>query len=163
MFSNEISCKYHQCGNSRQLVAPCVPHCQTPEPPLERKEPHVEAVARRDDKDQTKAKTTLVRSKSVGSLQSSPVSIRNLRALFEPQATAEAATQNEPKVSLRARNSSSSSSKETNNMKVTTREVEVVKRPSEKPKTEVPATPPAVSVKDDHVFEKVNKLNQLMV
>lgn len=112
---------------------------------------------RRDDKDQPKAKTTLVRSKSVGSLLSSPVSIRNLRSLFEPQATAEAATQNELKVSLRARNSLSSS-KETNNMKVTTREVEVVKRSSEKPKTKVPATPPATSVKDDHVFDKVNKL-----
>lgn len=108
---------------------------------------------RHDDKDQPKAKTTLVRSKSVGALQSSPVSIRDLRSLFE---TAEAVTQNDLKVSLRARNSSSSS-KETINTKVMTREVEEVKRPSEKPKTKVPATLPATRVKDDQVSEKVNK------
>lgn len=154
MFSNEISCKYHQCGNNRQQAAPCVPHCQTPEPPLERKEPRVEAVVRRDDKDQPRAKTTLVRSKSVGSLQGSAVSIRDLRSLFET--TAEAATQNELKVSLRARNPSSSS-KETINTKVMTQEVEEVKRPSEEPKTKVPATLPATRVKDDQVSEKVNK------
>lgn len=105
---------------------------------------------RHDDKDQPKAKTTLVRSKSVGSLQSNPVSIKNLRSLFET--TAEAATQNELKVSLRARNSSSSS-KETNATKVLTQEVEEVKKPSEKPKTKVPAT----RAKDDQVSEKVNK------
>lgn len=114
----------------------------------------MEAVARRDDKDQPKAKSTLVRSKSVGSLQSSSVSIRDLRSLFET--TAEAATQNELKVSLRARNSSSSS-KEANATKAMTREVEEVKRPSEKPKTKVPATLPATRVKDDQVSEKVNK------
>lgn len=128
-------------------------HCQKTQSLLESKESHLEAVVRRNDKrERPQAKTSLTRSKSLGSLQNNAGSIEALKALFESKA----ATQNKAKSSFRAINSPSSC-QATDNMQVMNGEVEKVKSPAEKPKTQIPAVAPVNNAKDDRVSQKVNE------
>lgn len=103
-------------------------------------------MSRNEEREQPRAKTNLIHSKSIGSLQNQAGSIGALKALFESKA----ATPDKPKSSLRATNSPSSH-------KVTDI-TQVVKGealpPAEKPKTQSPA--PVKGAKDDRVSQKVN-------
>lgn len=124
------------------------------------KQPFKEAVARRDSKVQPKNTSNMVRSKSTSSLQTSgksaskqqtsPVTIKSLRSLFEPQE----GSQKDPKDTARSL-VRSSSYKETSTKKVMDGDVEKMKRPAEKPKATGPAARPVSKLKDDRLSEKV--------
>lgn len=121
-------------------------------------QPPKEAAARRD-KAQPPNSSSLVRSKSTGSLQtrsrsgsnqqSSPVTIKSLRSLFEPQEV----SHNDPKVGPRSL-VPSSSHKETSTKKVMNGDVAKAKRPAEKAKAAGPAARPASKLRDDRLPEK---------
>lgn len=102
------------------------------------------------ERDRSRAKTSLARSKSVGNLQTSAGSIGAMKALFESKA----ATQNKVKSSFRAI-SSPSSYKAADVMQVMNGAVEEVKRPAEKPKTHIPADAPVNDAKQDQLPQKV--------
>lgn len=131
-------------------------HHQASQPRPDNKPPYKEAVAGRTNQGQPTNKSNLVRSKSTSSLQtssksaskqqSSPITIKSLRSLFEPQE----ASQNDPKDSLR-----SSSYKETSTNKVRNADVQKTNRPAEKAKTTGPAARPVSRLKDDRLSEKV--------
>lgn len=106
-------------------------------------------MSRNEEREQPRAKTNLMRSKSIGSLQNTAGSIGALKALFESKA----ATPDKPKSSLRA-TSSPSSHKVTDITQVVNGEVEEAKSPAEKPKSQSPA--PVKDAKDDRVSQKVN-------
>lgn len=138
----------------------CVCHHQASQPGAEEKPPHKEAVARRGNKGQPTNTSNMVRSKSTSSLQTSsksasdqqtsPVTIRSLRSLFEPQEV----SHNDPKHGSRSL-VRSSSNKETSTKTVMNGGVEKTKRPAEKPKATGPAARPASKLKDDRLSEKV--------
>lgn len=106
-------------------------------------------MSRNKEREQPRAKTNLIRSKSIGSLQNKAGSIGTLKALFESKAT----TPDKAKSSLRATNTPSS-----HNVTIITQvvngEVEEANSPAEKPKTRSPA--PVKDAKDDRVSQKVN-------
>lgn len=116
------------------------------------KESHLERLMRKnDERERSRAKTNLARSKSSGSLQTSVGSIQSMKALFESKA----ATQNKVKSSFRAM-STPSSYKAADIMQVMNGEVEEVKRTGEKPKTHIPADAPVTDAKKDQLSQKVN-------
>ncbi|XP_040922243.1 LIM domain-containing protein [Toxotes jaculatrix] len=122
---------------------------------LESKETHLASLMRRnDERERSRAKTTLTRSKSVGGLQNSAGSIEALKALFESKA----ATQNKVKSSFRAANLVSPH-KEAGIMPVMNGEVEEVKRSSEEQMTNItpdaPVNDTKTDAKEDHVTRKV--------
>lgn len=106
-------------------------------------------MSRNEEREQPRAKTNLIRSKSIGSLQNEAGSIGALKALFESKA----ATRDKAKSALRETNSPSSH-KVTDVTQVVNGEVEEVKSPAVKPKTKNPA--PVKDKKDDRVSQKVN-------
>ncbi|XP_044032527.1 LIM domain-containing protein isoform X2 [Siniperca chuatsi] len=101
---------------------------------LESKETHLESLMWRNaEREGSRAKTNLTRSKSMGSLQNSAGSIEALKTLFESKAT----TQNKAKSSFRAE-SFTSPHKAADIMPVMNGEVEEVKSSAEEPKTQMP-------------------------
>lgn len=140
----------------------CVRHHQVSLSRPEIKQPVKEAAARRDNKAQLTNSSSLVRSKSTSSLQSSsssksaakqessPVTIKSLRSLFEPQQVSQNDPKDSPRSSVRP-----SSHKETSAKKVMNGDVEKTKRPVEMPKAAGPAARPASKLKDDRLSEKV--------
>ncbi|KAI3354829.1 hypothetical protein L3Q82_004634 [Scortum barcoo] len=115
-------------------------------------ETHLEALIRRNETRQcSRARASLVRSRSMGSLQNSAVSIGALKALFESKAV----TQNDVKSSFRAA-SFTSPHKAADIKPVMNGEAELVK---EEPKTQIPADTPVYDVKtyakEHHVTQKV--------
>lgn len=125
----------------------CVFHCQiTPSLP-ESKETHLESLMWRNDKrERSRAKTSLTRSKSVGSLQNSAGSIDALKALFESKAA---------KSSVRAL-SFPSPHKAADIVPVMNREVKEVQSSAEETKTKIPADAPVNDAKEDHMTRNVN-------
>ncbi|KAM9337188.1 uncharacterized protein ABDE67_018497 [Symphorus nematophorus] len=118
---------------------------------LQSKDTHLDAMmGRNEERERSRAKTNLTRSKSMGSLQNSAGSIGALKALFESKTD----TQNKVKSSFRAA-SSLSPHKAADIMPVMNGEVEEVKMPAEKLKTQIPADAPTNDAKDDHVTRKV--------
>lgn len=134
----------------------CVHHCQMTPSLLESKETHLEALMwRNEERERSRAKTSLTRSRSMGSLQNSAGSIGALTALFESKA----ATQNKVKSSFRAVNFTSPH-KAADIMPVMNGAVEVVKRSREEPKTKIPADAPVndADAKEHRVTRKVNTI-----
>lgn len=132
-----------------------VHHRQKTPSALESKETHLETLGRRmDAREQSRDRTGLTRSKSMGSLQSSARSIGPLKALFESKA----ATQNKPESSFRAV-SFSPPNETADILPAANREVEKVKSSAEEPKIQIPADAPVSAAKTDakdHVTRKVN-------
>nr|XP_046227690.1 LIM domain-containing protein isoform X1 [Scatophagus argus] len=107
----------------------------------------LEALLRRnDEKERSRARINLARSRSVGSLQNSVGTIEALKALFESKAVA----QNKTKGSVRAPSLRSSCKEED-----ITQTMNEAKSPAEKPTTQVPAVAPVNDVNEDNVTEKV--------
>ncbi|KAM8731780.1 uncharacterized protein AB9X84_026058 isoform 2-T4 [Acanthopagrus schlegelii] len=105
-------------------------------------------IMRNEEKERSRAKAGLVRSKSVGSLQSSTVSIEALKAVFESKA------QNNTKSSFRA-SSSTSPYKSADFMPVMNGKAEEVERHAQKVKTQIPAEAPVDDAKEDRETKKV--------
>ncbi|XP_063339277.1 LIM domain-containing protein [Pelmatolapia mariae] len=121
----------------------------TPSRP-ESKETHLESLMRKNsEKEKSRAKTNLTRSKSMSSLKSSTGSIEALRALFESKAS----LKNNAKTSLRAADFTSSYTTDVSKMNG---EVEDVQIAAEEQETETCTD--KTDVKDDRVTRKV--LNQ---
>ena len=110
-------------------------------------------IMRNEEKERSRAKAGLVRSKSVGSLQSSTVSIEALKAVFESKA------QNNTKSSFRA-SSSTSPYKSADFMPVMNGEAEEVERPAQKVKTHIPAEAPVDDAKEERETKKVHRFDQ---
>ncbi|XP_074550160.1 uncharacterized protein LOC141807842 [Halichoeres trimaculatus] len=108
---------------------------------------------RNEERERTRAKTNLIRSKSMGSLQKTTASIGTLKALFESKA----ATQNNSKSSFRA-TSFTPAYKAAESTPVMNGGMEEVKKPVEEQKAK---SPPDVQADDtktdekDHVTRKV--------
>lgn len=153
VIKGEVSC------STSNVETTCVCHHQVSQSRPEIQQPPKEAAARRD-KAQPPNSSSLVRSKSTGSLQtrsrsgsnqqSSPVTIKSLRSLFEPQEV----SHNDPKVGPRSL-VPSSSHKETSTKKVMNGDVAKAKRPAEKAKAAGPAARPASKLRDNRLPEKV--------
>lgn len=139
---------------------PCVYHCQITPSLLVSKETQLESLLRRNDaREQSRDKTNLTRSKSMGSLQSGAGSIGALKALFESKA----ATQNKVKSSFKAA-SFTSPYKAADIMPVVNGEVEEVKSSAEEPKIQIPADAPVNDAKtdaEDHVTRKVKTITSV--
>ncbi|XP_018529305.1 LIM domain-containing protein isoform X2 [Lates calcarifer] len=122
---------------------------------LENKETGLASLMRRnEERERSRAKSSLTRSKSMGSLQNGAGSIEALKALFESNA----ATQSKVKSSFRAANFKSPY-KAADTVTVMNGEVEEVKRSAEEQKAKVPADAPVndakMDAKADHVTQKV--------
>lgn len=102
---------------------------------------------RNDKRERSRVQTKLVRSKSMGSLQSSPVSIRDLKARFESKAATQKADSSFRSVNYPP------SYKEADIMQVMNGKAE---SPAEKTKPQIPVHAPGKGAKDDRVFRKVN-------
>lgn len=100
-----------------------------------------------DERERSRVKTALVRSKSMGNLQSSPVSIKDLKARFESKAANQSA-----KSSFRATNHPQSY-EEADTMEVMNGEAE---SPTDEIKPKIPVHGPGKVAEDDCVFHKVN-------
>lgn len=154
VIQGEVSCSISNVETT------CLCHHQVSQSRPEIKQPPKEAAARRDNKAQPPNSSSLVRSKSTGSLQtssrsgsnqqSSPVTIKSLRSLFEPQEV----SHNDPKDGPRSL-VPSSSHKETSTKKVMNGDVAKTKRPAERAKAAGPAARPASKLRDDRLSEKV--------
>lgn len=105
-------------------------------------------ISRNEEKGRSRAKEGLARSKSVGSLHTSAVSIEALKAVFESN------PQNNVKSSFRA-SSCTSPYKSADFMPVMNGEAEEVERPAEKVKTQIPAKAPVDDAKKDRETKKV--------
>ncbi|XP_031706342.1 protein-methionine sulfoxide oxidase mical3b isoform X4 [Anarrhichthys ocellatus] len=127
---------------------------------LESKGTRLEYLMRRNDaREQFRDKTSLTRSKSMGSLQSSAGAIGALKALFESKTAA----QNKVKSSFRAV-SFSSPNKRADIVPAVDREVEEVKSSAKEPKIQIPADAPVNAAKTDakgHVTRKVVHQSQM--
>ncbi len=135
-----------------------VHHCQITPSLLENNETNLEGLMwRNEEREQSRAKTSLSRSKSMGSLQNSAGSIGALKALFESKA----ATQNKVKSSFRAA-SFTSPYKAADIMPGMNGEVEAVKSSAEEPKTQIPAdalvNDAKTGAKEHHATRKVNTI-----
>ncbi|XP_051266527.1 LIM domain-containing protein isoform X4 [Dicentrarchus labrax] len=118
---------------------------------LESNETHLETpLWRNEERERSRAKTNLARSKSVGNLQNSAGSIEALKVLFESKA----ATQNKVKSSFRAA-SFKSPYKAAGIMPVMNGEVEQLKSSAEQLKTQIPADTPDDDAKKDNLTRKV--------
>ncbi|XP_070709126.1 uncharacterized protein [Pempheris klunzingeri] len=122
---------------------------------VETKETHLESPTwRHDERKRSQAKTSLTRSKSMGSLQNSAGSINALRALFESKA----ATDNKVKSTFRT-GSLTLPHKAANITPVMNGEAEEVWSYAEEPNTQIPADTPVNDPKTDarehHVPQKV--------
>ncbi|XP_071341209.1 protein-methionine sulfoxide oxidase mical3b [Trachinotus anak] len=119
---------------------------------LESKGTHLETLMRRnDERERSRAKTSLTRSKSMGSLQNTAGSIEALKALFESKA----ATQNNVKSSFRAA-TFTSPYKAPDIMPVVNGEGEEVKRSAEE-QTKLPADAPVNDTKTDAKEDQVTR------
>ncbi|GLD54701.1 LIM domain and actin-binding protein 1-like isoform X5, partial [Lates japonicus] len=122
---------------------------------LEGKQTSLASLMRRnEERERSRAKSSLTRSKSMGSLQNGAGSIEALKALFESKA----ATQSKVKSSFRAANFKSPY-KAADTVPVMNGEVEEVKRSAEEHKAKVPDEAPVngtkMDAKADHVTQKV--------
>ncbi|XP_062297973.1 LIM domain-containing protein [Scomber scombrus] len=122
---------------------------------LETKETSLESLMKRnDERERSRVKTNLSRSRSMGSLQSSAGSIDALKSLFESKAS----TQNKLKSSFRAENVMSPSNAP-NTLPVMNGEVEGVKSTTEEQKTYIPAhasvNDAKPDAKEENAFRKV--------
>ncbi|XP_070784653.1 xin actin-binding repeat-containing protein 2-like [Enoplosus armatus] len=128
---------------------------------LESKETHLESLVwKKEERERSRAKTNLTRSKSLGSLQNSARSIETLKTLFESKA----ATQNKAKSSFRDA-SFTSPFKAADIMPVMNGEAEEVKSSEDEPKNQIPPAAPVneakTGAKENHVTQKV--VNQTRV
>ncbi|XP_068160670.1 LIM domain-containing protein [Antennarius striatus] len=125
--------------------------------PKQSKESHLESLMwRNEERERSRVKTNLVRSKSMGSLQNGTGSIEVLKALFESKP---AASKN-VKSSFRAANMQSFN-KAADLTQAINGDAEEVKRPEEKSKVQIPA---GASVNDEnyhHLSQKVVKQTRL--
>ncbi|KAM7369866.1 hypothetical protein PAMP_011156 [Pampus punctatissimus] len=128
---------------------------KTPSPPLvsgplEAKETHLgPLIKKNDEREGSRVKTNLSRSKSMGSLQNNAGSIDALKALFESKA----ATQNKLKSSFRATNDTSPS-KEADIQPVMNGEVQGVQSSAKKQRNQIPAKASVNDTKTDAKEEK---------
>ncbi|KAM6970845.1 uncharacterized protein LKV04_016582 [Tautogolabrus adspersus] len=115
---------------------------------------------RNEERERSRAKSNLTRSKSMGSLQKTTTSIGTLKALFESKA----ATPNNSKRILRD-GSITSTNRAVDILPVMNGKIEEVKISAEKPKTQTPAHPPRNDAKndakEDHVTRKVASKTRL--
>ncbi|XP_028289336.1 uncharacterized protein LOC114453583 [Parambassis ranga] len=113
---------------------------------LQNKETHLETLMRRnDERERSRSKTKLTRSKSTGSLQKSSGSIEALRTLFESKS----ATENKMKNSFRA-----ADSRHMADMSLMNGEVEGVKSAAVAQKTHTHANAKAVVKEDQKVMNQ---------
>ncbi|XP_027130216.1 uncharacterized protein LOC113744515 [Larimichthys crocea] len=125
---------------------------------LESKETHLEDLLwRNNERELSRAKTNLTRSKSMGNLQNSAGSIESLKALFE----ANGATQTKARHSFRDVRFPSTY-KAADIKPEMNGEFKEVKKPAEKPKTQIPSDALVNDVKDDHVTRKVVNQTQIV-
>ncbi|XP_065804930.1 LIM domain-containing protein [Labrus bergylta] len=124
--------------NQKQIIK------ETPQPNLEY------LMLRNEERERSRAKSNLTRSKSMGSLQKATSSIGTLKALFESKA----ATPNNSKRTLRDR-SITTPNRAVDILPLMNGKTEEVKISAEEPKTQTPAHPPRHDAKEDHVTPKV--------
>lgn len=120
---------------------------------VESKDTHLEYLMRRnDERVRSRAKTTLSRSKSMGSLQNSTGSIEALKALFESKA----GIQNKDKSNFKVANSTSSY--KAVDVSAINGDAEEIKNTTVEPKTQKSADASVVKgdAREDHVTRKVN-------